>query len=155
MKIITNFAHAFTLVSIAILIMIFVKNKKIKIDVTLNLIVVFILNQIFKVIIARPRPITNINSVVEASGYSFPSAHAMVSFAFYGFLIYLIHQYIKNKKIKILLTIFLGLLILGIGISRIYLGVHYATDVIGGFVISAIYLYVFIKYIHKNSEPMV
>ena len=82
----------------------------------------------------------------------FQVGHAMVSMGFYGFLIYLIYKNIKDKKIKYSLIVFLGTLILTIGISRIYLGVHYFTDVIGGFVIGTVYLIIFIKYIYKNNE---
>ena len=67
----------------------------------------------------------------------------MISAAFYGYLIYLIWKYLKNKKIKYLLMIMLSMLIFIIGISRVYLGVHYMSDVIAGFLISMAYLVVF------------
>lgn len=76
----------------------------------------------------------------------------MVAMGFYGFLIYLTYMNIKNKKIKYPLIIFLSILILLIGISRIYLGVHYATDIIGGFIIGIIYLTLYIKYLYKNKK---
>ena len=74
----------------------------------------------------------------------------MVATGFYGFLIYLIYKEVKNKKIKYPLIVFLSILILLIGISRIYLGAHYATDVIGGWIIGAVYLAFFIKYGYKK-----
>ena len=74
----------------------------------------------------------------------------MISMAFYGFLIYLIYKNIKNKYLKTTLIIILSLLIIAIGISRIYLGVHYLSDVIGGFLISIFYLIVYIKLIKKK-----
>lgn len=76
----------------------------------------------------------------------------MVAIGFYGFLIYLIYKKIENKKIKYPLIGLLTVLILLIGISRIYLGVHYATDVLGGFIIGFIYLTLFIKYMYKNKR---
>ena len=73
----------------------------------------------------------------------------MVSMAFYGYLIYLIYRYIKNKYIKWSLIVLLSILICLIGISRIYLGVHYTSDVLGGFLLSISYLVVYISLIKK------
>ena len=75
----------------------------------------------------------------------------MISMAFYGYLIYLIYRYIKNKYIKWLLIVLLSILICLIGISRIYLGVHYTSDVLGGFLLSISYLVVYISLI-KNLK---
>lgn len=83
--------------------------------------------------------------LVEESGYSFPSGHSFVSIAFYGFLIYLIINSKLKKQTKIVLSIVLASLILLIGISRIYLGVHYPSDVTAGFIGGAIYLMIFIE----------
>lgn len=119
---------AITLITLSIAFIFLIKDKKYSKLIIINLVVSFILNRILKLIIARPRP-PRLQLVLE-SGYSFPSGHSMVSFAFYGFLIYLINKKVKSKKIKYSSIIFLSLLILCIGISRIYLGVHYVTDVL-------------------------
>ena len=73
----------------------------------------------------------------------------MVSMAFYGYLIYLIYKYVKNKYIKFVSIILLSILICLIGISRIYLGVHYTSDVLGGFLISISYLVIYTSAINK------
>ena len=148
MKIITNFGGATCLITITILLLIIVKNKKIGLLTLTNLVTISILNQILKSILRRPRP-TEFRLINE-TGYSFPSGHAMVSMAFYGFLIYLIYKNIKNKYLKTILIIILSLLIIAIGISRIYLGVHYVSDIIGGFLISISYLILYIKLINKK-----
>jgi len=82
-------------------------------------------------------------------GYSFPSGHSMISAAFYGFLIYLIYKKVKNKKLKITLIIVLSILIVSIGISRIYLGVHYTSDVLAGFTVSVSYLIIYTSIVKK------
>ncbi len=69
----------------------------------------------------------------------------MVSMAFYGLFIYLIYKNMKNKKLKITLCTILLMLVLLIGISRVYLGVHYASDVLGGICLSIAYLILYIK----------
>lgn len=147
-KILTHLGGAIGIISVTILILIFVKNKQYKYYTILNLFIITTLNQVIKYIIQRPRPIEH--SIIDESGYSFPSGHSMVSMAFYGFLIYLIYQNVENKYLKWGLCIMLSLLILLIGVSRIYLGVHYASDVIGGFCLSIAYLTLYTKMIGKN-----
>lgn len=88
-------------------------------------------NILLKEVYDRARPTAF--QMIEASGLSFPSGHAMFNLSFYGLLIYIIYKEIKNKKIKYLAISILSVLIISIGISRIYLGVHYASDVVAGF----------------------
>ena len=141
MKVITNLSSAYVLIAITLGTLLFVKNKKVGLCVASNLAIATILNQLLKYIIQRPRP--EGYRLIAESGYSFPSGHSMVSMAFYGLIIYLIWKMVKNKKVKYISCGILGLLIPLIGFSRIYLGVHYASDVIGGFAISIAYLLLF------------
>ena len=120
-----------------------IKNKKIGLLIGTNLVIVTILNQVLKFILQRPRPTEY--RIINEIGYSFPSGHSMVSMAFYGFLIYLIYKNVKNKYLKLSLISILSLLIVMIGISRIYLGVHYTSDVCAGFLISISYLVLYIN----------
>lgn len=144
---ITTFGSGIVLVLISCYL--FIKNRKIGIYSLTNLIMIFILNTIVKFIVQRPRP-SGYNMIVE-SGYSFPSGHSMVSTAFYGFIIYLIYKYLKSNKLKLIYISILFLLIIFICISRIYLGVHYASDVLGGFFFSIMYLMIFIMCINKKK----
>jgi len=146
-KIITQFGGAIILVTVAILSLIIIKNKKIGIAICSNLAIISILNWVLKVIVQRPRP-TEFR-LIGQSGYSFPSGHSMISMAFYGFIMYLIYKKVENKYLKWGLITFLGLLIICIGTSRIYLGVHYTSDVIAGFLISIAYLMVFTNVVKK------
>ena len=146
-KFITNFGGAIFLIIATIILFILIKNKKIGFSIISNLVIVTILNQLLKNILQRPRP--NEFRIIEETGYSFPSGHSMVSMAFYGYLIYLIYRYVKNKYVKWVLIVLLSILICTIGISRIYLGVHYTSDVLGGFLISISYLVIYISAVNK------
>lgn len=142
-KVITNFGGEYCLIGLSILLLIVIKNKKIGISIPLNLGLSALLNITLKQILQRPRPIEY--RVIDESGYSLPSGHSMVSMAFYGYLIYFIYKHIENKYIKWSLIILLSILIMSIGISRIYLGVHYTSDVIAGFLIALSYLIIYIN----------
>ena len=146
-KFITNFGGAIFLIILTIVLFFVIKNKKIGLSIFLNLVIVTVLNQLLKRILQRPRP-TEFR-IIEETGYSFPSGHSMISMAFYGYLIYLIYKYVKNKYIKWISIVLLGILICSIGISRIYLGVHYTSDVLGGFLISVSYLVIYISAVNK------
>ena len=147
-KFITNFGGAIFLIGLSVILFFAIKNKKIGLSIFSNLVIVTVLNQLLKYILQRPRPTEY--RIINESGYSFPSGHSMVSMAFYGYLIYLIYKYAKNKYVKwnsiILLSILIGL----IGLSRIYLGVHYTSDVLAGFLISISYLITYITILDKT-----
>lgn len=149
-KVITNITSPLMVIITALILIIVIKDKKIKISLVINLLGVTIINNLIKVIVARPRP--DINRLVGETGYSFPSGHSITSMVFYGYLVYLIYKYIDNKKIKIPLMIFLIILIPIIGLSRIYLGVHYTSDVLCGFLLGIVYLILFISISKKYLE---
>ena len=149
MKIITSLASVLVLGSIILLVFLLSKNKKNSFYMLINLFIVFILNNILKVSVERPRP--SGYNIIEENFYSFPSGHSMVSVAFYGFLIYLVYNNINNKILKYLLIFILFMTIILICISRIYLGVHYLSDVVAGFAFSIAYLMIFITIIEKYN----
>ncbi len=149
-KIITQFGGLIVIFILATISTILIKNKRIGISIYLNLFIIGSLNQILKYIVQRPRPIGF--RLIDESGYSFPSGHSMASAAFYGFYIYLVYKNVKSKKKKIIIITLLGLLILLVGISRIYLGVHYTTDVIAGFLVSISYLTIYTSLINDFIE---
>lgn len=148
-KIITHFGGATFLILLSTILLITIKKKKIGIYIWLNLGISAILNQILKNIFQRPRPTEY--RIINEMGYSFPSGHSMASMAFYGFLIYIIYKNVKNKYLKWTSIILLSLLITLIGLSRIYLGVHYTSDVLAGFFISLSYLIIFTSFFNNTD----
>jgi membrane-associated phospholipid phosphatase len=96
------------------------------------------LNLILKWLFDRPRPV--LVHLTEVSGLSFPSGHAMMSFSFYGLIIYLIFEKVNNRTLRYTLCLLLFVLMHLIGLSRVYLHVHYASDVLAGFALGTVWL---------------
>ena len=148
---ITNLGGVIYFIIIAIASLILIKNKKIGFGMSLSIGLSALINKIVKHLVQRPRPDESFR-LIEETGYSFPSGHSATSMAFYGFMIYLIDKNIKNKALKISLIAILSLLIILIGLSRVYLGVHYITDVLGGFLVGLMFLIVYIIIYKKLTE---
>lgn len=139
----TDLAAPFALVAVWIAASAFAPSRRTGLAMGVNLALAFVLGQLLKFVIQRPRP--EGIGLIAASGYSFPSGHSMVAMAFYGFLIYLIWHSAKDRRVRLMYCVALGLIIAGIGVSRVYLGVHYATDVLAGLLISLAWLAVYTK----------
>ncbi|WP_239628144.1 phosphatase PAP2 family protein [Paenibacillus sp. H1-7] len=118
----------------------------------------WLLNESLKLAFQRTRP--TINRIAEATGYSFPSGHSMAAFTFYGILAFLIWKHLPSKWGRIVLLLFSAGMIVSIGLSRIYLGVHYPSDVIGGFLASGCLITISIWYfqtymVRRTQEQLV
>lgn len=142
MKKITYFGSVYFFLPIGILIlfiMIMRKDKNGIILLFLSTLGSYVLNFTIKNIIIRTRPIKYF--LIEQSGYSFPSGHAMVSMTFYTTMTYLL---LKNKNRKIMGKILwiINFIIVGlIGFSRVYLGVHWPTDILVGYLLGYVFYY--------------
>lgn len=151
-KIITFFCSVKFMVIICIILSIIALIKKDKIYGFPIFIIVIssVVNSILKYIIKRERP-DKINWLINESNFSFPSGHSMMAVLFYGFIAYIIYKSKINNILKYILLFIVCLLILFIGISRVYLGVHYFSDIIGGF-LWGITLFIIVIYIGKKGE---
>lgn len=114
------------------------KNKKFILQLLGVLILSALANIGLKRAFDRARP--TIEHLVVVETLSYPSGHAMSAMAFYGFLIYLVFKIKMQRWLRILLTIVFAALIFLIGLSRIYLGVHFPSDVLGGFIAGLIWV---------------
>ena len=108
-----------------------------------NLALVVALNQLLKFCIQRPRP--EGFRLAAVTGFSFPSGHSMVAMAFFGLLAWFVWRYERDRLMKWLCCAGFALVIVLVGISRIYLGVHYASDVVAGFCVSLAWLAFFTR----------
>ena len=109
-----------------------------------------VLNQLLKYSFQRARP--ELHRLIEIDSYSFPSGHAMNAFTVYTIISFLLWRHIPSRAGRILLIIISALMIFTIGISRIYLGVHYPSDIIAGYFASACWLGMAIWFFQKYQE---
>lgn len=114
-----------------------------------SLLLMFMLKFFFQ----RNRPLQPV--IDDVSGYSFPSGHALISVVFYGLFIHMIWHEVKSKWLRIVLITLLGTLILLIAFSRIYLNVHYASDVIAGIAVGFIWLVLSLNIIQRIEKKYI
>lgn len=143
LKIVTFFSSVTLLFILSLSIFLLLQKKQEKLYFLGHFGGAILISQCLKFLFQRERPLL-LYRLVKENGFSFPSGHSMVGAAFYGYLIYLFSKSSRPKREKILVSILLTVLIVGIGFSRIYLGVHYASDVLGGFCLGICYTSLFI-----------
>ena len=145
-KSVTVFANTLTIIILVIILLLLINDRS-RYTLGITTIVTVLSNQGLKYLVKRIRP--DHLRLIKQGGYSYPSGHSMISIAVYGFLIYYVYKHIENKYLKIFLILVLTLLIISIGLSRIYLGVHYPSDVIGGYLLAFPILILVVKEVEK------
>ena len=111
-----------------------------------NLLLMFGLKYLFN----RPRPL--IPLLKEVPGLSFPSGHAFMSLTFFGLLIYVVYRDVKNKWLKWSLVVSLMLMIFFVGLTRVYLRVHYVSDVLAGYSFGFLSLVIMLSLLHQIEK---
>ena len=125
-------------------------NRKKGLYFFINVFIILGINTVLKYIFVRERPI-GINLINE-NGYSFPSAHSMLTIGLYGLLLFYVYRTKNHSKIaKILSLIIICILMLAIPITRVYLGVHYFSDILAGACLSGIWLMIYSEYLKRKS----
>lgn len=137
-KVFTHIGSFYTLAAMAIVAIILIwfvkKDKRLALFYGISFAKVCIANFILKQIVRRIRP--EHLMIIEETGFSFPSGHAMMTFAFFFLLAHFLWITIKNKPLKISLVVVCAILIEMVSFSRIYLGVHYLSDILAGWLIT-------------------
>ncbi|MBQ0078789.1 MAG: phosphatase PAP2 family protein, partial [Eubacterium sp.] len=120
-----------TIIICAILVLVPITRSKFGIPAAAGALSVTILNKLIKNTVCRERP-DEMYRLITEHGYSFASGHSITSMFMYGTLIYLLCKYMENKKAKNVLVTLCAIMLVTVGMSRVYLGVHYPTDVLAG-----------------------
>lgn len=139
----SNLATTITLLVMLLAVAAFAPGRRPGLCCALNLGLVVVLNQALKFVIQRPRP--DGFRLAEVGGYSFPSGHSMAAMAFFGLLVWIVWHYERDRRMRWGLVVALSFVIVMVGLSRVYLGVHYASDVVAGFCVSLIWLAVYTR----------
>lgn len=130
-KIITNLGSFLGI--LIVIFLVFLVNRKVSYICLGASIIQTSLNRVIKAIVRRPRP--NVDVFIRESNFSFPSGHAMAITCLYGLLIYYLYKSeIRYRKLLIVICV---LIIVLVSLSRVYLGVHYFSDIIGGILLSS------------------
>ncbi len=147
-KTVTKFGNTLSIVGVVCLFVLIFRNKY-SLLLVISTLDSVILNTIIKHVVRRDRP--SVLRLISQGGYSFPSGHAMISVCVYGFLLYLAFSKIKNKYLKYISSFLLFMLIISIGLSRIYVGVHYASDILAGYSLALIEVILLVQ-LDKNIK---
>ncbi|MCK9368548.1 phosphatase PAP2 family protein [Candidatus Dojkabacteria bacterium] len=142
MKFITSLAGLGTIAILFIIffiVLIIIKKSKYIIPLIITVSINFLFVQGVKILFARPRPETT-SALITADSFSFPSGHTLIAITFYGFLILYLLMILKSKVLKYISVISGAIIILSVGFSRIYLGVHWPSDVIASLLIGTVWL---------------
>lgn len=149
LKVITYMGNWQTITLLCIVLLLFRKTRlRYGVPVSAGAIFVTIFNRIIKLIFKRPRPEESLH-LIEEGGYSFTSGHSITSMVVFGLLIYLVRKYVKNRKAANILTAALAVPWIFIGLSRIYMGVHFPSDVLAGWALGAAVLVGIIVIVEK------
>ena len=147
MKVISYLGEYKLLILVTILLFLFTKKKEFSMYLGLVSISSFAVNFAIKHVVQRPRPTWGL---IPEDGYSFVSNHSIAMMTFYGFILYCIWKSKLDKTYKIIISIITILLMIIVPFSRIYLGVHYTSDVLAGLLFGLSYLIAFIKIVYKK-----
>ncbi|MCI8646358.1 MAG: phosphatase PAP2 family protein [Firmicutes bacterium] len=154
LKAITYMGNWQTISGLCILLLFLPKTRmRYGVPVSISAIFITAFNKGIKQIFQRPRPDVSLH-LIDEGGYSFTSGHSITSMVVYGLLIALVRSYVKDRKTANVLTVLLAIPWICIGPSRIYMGVHYPTDVLGGWLLGAAALMVILSLEERYRQKL-
>ncbi|AZN43978.1 phosphatase PAP2 family protein [Paenibacillus albus] len=140
------------LLVLAAILFIYLKHRKELVLLLGGMLGSTLLNHVIKVIYKRARP--DIHRLAEQAGYSYPSGHSMAAFTFYFLITYLLWRHIHLRRWRIALLLFSACMIICIGLARVYLGVHYPSDVLAGYWVSACWVALCLRLFRGSSRTL-
>ncbi len=144
-----NEPQIFLLITAFVLALLFLNLRREAFFLAVNGIGVYILGTLIKLIVQRPRPPSSL-----LHDWSFPSGHVLSFVACFGFLAYLAYTFLpRSLRRTILLSFLVGLIIL-VGVSRIYLGDHWASDVFGSYLLGVVWLLFMIGFYNQRHDKI-
>jgi len=154
MKAITYMGNWQTITVICLILLAFRKTRlTYGVPLSIGALFVSLANKGIKAIVLRPRP-DQAMFLIEQDGWSFPSGHAITSMFFFGMAIWLIRRNVTNRRTANILTVLLAIPMVLIGVSRVYLGVHYPTDVLAGWCLGVLVIAAIAEIIKRASNDI-
>ena len=154
MKAITYMGNWQTITVICLILLAFRKTRlTYGVPLSIGALFVSLANKGIKAIVMRPRP-DQAMFLIEQGGWSFPSGHSITSMFFYGMAIWLIRRNVTDPRLADILTVLLAIPMVLIGVSRVYLGVHYPTDVLAGWCLGVLVIAAIAEIIKRASNDI-
>ena len=154
MKAITYMGNWQTITVICLILLAFRKTRlTYGVPLSIGALFVSLANKGIKAIVMRPRP-DQAMFLIEQGGWSFPSGHSITSMFFYGMTIWLIRRNVTDPRLADILTVLLAIPMVLIGVSRVYLGVHYPTDVLAGWCLGVLVIAAMAEIIKRTSNDV-
>ena len=154
MKVITYMGNWQTITVICLILLAFRKTRlTYGVPLSIGALFVSLANKGIKAIVMRPRP-DQAMFLIEQGGWSFPSGHSITSMFFYGMVIWLIRRNVTDRRLADILTVLLAIPMVLIGVSRVYLGVHYPTDVLAGWCLGVLVVVAIAEVIKRTSNDV-
>ena len=153
--VITTLANKYVFIGLCLLLLILPQTRMtFGIPLSVGALVTMLMNSLIKHLVERPRP--EVVHLVTEHGFSFPSGHSITSMFFYGLAIWLVWRYVDNQTAKWILTVLLAIPMFLVGPTRIYLGVHFPTDVLGAWCLgfAAIVLFIEIVCVYDKKTAL-